>query len=217
MTTLVFDIETTNVDWDSFDEVTQERLLALTKTKEEVVQVKANLNLSPFTGSLTRLAMYDIERSRGVLYSVEDMSEPITNLSDNFLYKHRSEKEILEEFWEGVQSYDVFVTFNGYGFDVPFLLHRSVIQEVKPTHLFAHSKYLTRQGFPYHVDLLNEVTRYGAMSKRPPLQMVCNAYSIKIERKIPYQSVQNVIATTALYEKWKQYLAPASFLNATES
>jgi predicted PolB exonuclease-like 3'-5' exonuclease len=141
---------------------------------------------------------------------------------------------MLEDFWEGIKGYDVFVTFNGRSFDVPFLLHRSVVCGVQPSHLFAHSRYLTKQSLPYHVDLMDELTMYGAMSKRPSLHLLLQAYGIESKKgnvdgsqvaelfktekftEIAQHTVDDVLATAALYEKWKQYLAPTSFLNTIE-
>jgi 3'-5' exonuclease len=42
-----------------------------------------------------------------------------------------NERKILEEFWDIVKDYNIVVTHNGYGFDIPFLMIRSVINQVK--------------------------------------------------------------------------------------
>lgn len=46
-----------------------------------------------------------------------------------------SEKELLEKFWGlmNEQRPEKIVTYNGYGFDIPFLLVRSAVNNVKPT------------------------------------------------------------------------------------
>jgi len=41
------------------------------------------------------------------------------------------EKDILVRFWEIVKEYDFFVTHNGYGFDIPFIIVRSALNKVK--------------------------------------------------------------------------------------
>ena len=233
MATLVFDIETAPEPWDTFDDYTKRQLAKYAKTKEEVEEVQHKLGLSPLTGSIVSVAMYDVERKLGAVYFVGSGSgEQFTD--GDFTYKERTEKEILEDFWEGARSYDVFVTFNGRVFDVPFLLHRSVVHEVVPLCIFNQSRYLARQHLPYHVDLMDELTQYGAMSKRPSLHLLCRAYGIESRkgemdggqvaeffhakkfRDLALHNSADVIATTALYQKWKQYLAPSSFLNAIE-
>ena len=240
MATLIFDIETIAEPWESFDSITKKSLTRWisqsTHTKieyeKELEKMKQQLGFSPLTGSIVSLGMYDLERRLGAVYYVGNGSgEAYTE--DDFTFKERSEKELLEDFWEGALSYDIFVTFNGRAFDIPFLLHRSVVCGVRPTVDLLSSRYLTKQLLPYQVDLLDELTFYGAM-KRQSLHMYCRAYGIKSPkgegsgaevaelfrqkkfRNLAAYNARDVIATTALYEKWKQYLAPTSFLNAIE-
>ena len=240
MATLIFDIETLAESWESFDDITKKAMTRWitqsTNTKadyeRELEKVRSQLGFSPLTGSIVALGMYDLERKLGAVYFVANGTEESFTEGD-FTYKERTEKELLEDFWEGARSYDIFVTFNGRAFDVPFLLHRSVVHGVRPTVDLLSSRYLTRQSLPYQVDLLDELTFYGAM-KRQSLHMYCRAYGIespkgegggaevaelfrqKKYRNLAAYNARDVIATTALYEKWKQYLAPTSFLNAIE-
>ena len=241
MATLIFDIETTGKDWDSIPEATQ---YALTKwigqqpisdvEKDRLSEAaKEKLGLSPFTGEVISLAMYDLERKQGAVYFAADGS--VTDYNDgDWKYKVRTEKELLEDFWETARSYDAFVTFNGRTFDIPFLLHRSLINDVRPTKELTGQRFLNRQNPPYHIDLLDEFSFYGAMQRRPSLQLLCDAYTIPYEkvgmggedvteyfthkrfRDIAEKNAADVVATTALYEKWKTNLAPASFINAVE-
>lgn len=241
MATLIFDIETTGKNWDDIPVSTQ---YALTKwigqqpvsdaEKERLSEeAQEKLGLSPFTGEVISLALYDLERKQGVVYFVADDSV-LDYQEDGWKYKVRTEKEMLEDFWESARSYDVFVTFNGRSFDVPFLIHRSLILGVRPTVELTGQRYLSRQTSPYHVDLLDEFSFYGAMRRRPSLQLLCNSYGIayvkegmggedvteffalKKFRDIAEKNSADVVATTELYEKWKTNLAPASFINGVE-
>lgn len=241
MATLLFDIETAGKNWDDIPVSTQ---YALTKwigqqpvSDEEKDRLSAaaqeKLGLSPFTGEVVSLALYDLERRRGAVYFVADGSVTDYTVGD-WKYKVRTEKELLEDFWEGARSYDVFVTFNGRTFDVPFLIHRSLILGVRPTAELTGQRYVNRQTSPYHVDLLDEFSFYGAMSRRPSLQLLCDSYGIPYEkagvggediaelfasknfRDVAEKNAADVVATTKLYETWRRNLAPASFINATE-
>ncbi len=240
MATLVLDIKTISELWLDFDVETQKSLTSWitqsTSTKaeyeRELLKVKEHLAFSPLTGSVVALGMYDIDRKLGAVYFVGDGNgESYTD--GEFTFKERTEKELLEDFWEGARSYDVFVTFNGRAFDLPFLMHRSAILGVTPDTSLLKQRYLNRQVVPYHVDLLDELTFYGAM-KRQSLHMYCRAYGIespkgrvggaevaelfhaKKFRDLAAYNASDVVATTTLYQKWKQYLAPASFINAVE-
>lgn len=222
MSTLVFDIKTVGESWLDFDEVTKEELTnwitKQTRTKadheKELEEVKNKLKFSPLTGEIVALGMYDLERSLGAVYYTNDKVDRPPMVGE-FTYKLCTERELLEDFWEGVRSYDVFVTFNGRAFDLPFLIHRCAILGVRPDVSLLGQRYLNRQVLPYHVDLLDELTFYGTM-KRQSLHMYCRAYGIESPQGEDTLSVRDVIATTELYQKWKQYLAPASFINAIE-
>ena len=238
MATLVFDIETVGEPWEHFDEITKKALTRFISDKEEdgeraLLRVKDQLGFSPLTGFIVAIGMYDIERGLGAVYYVGDGSGD-TWVDGDFTYKERTEREMLEDFWDGARSYDTFVTFNGRAFDVPFLIHRSIAHELTPSVSLLGSRYVSRQTLPYHVDLQDEFTFYGAMQRRPSLHLLCRAYGIKspkgevdgyevaklfLEKKfrdLATYNARDVVATTTLYEKWKKHLAPASFLNTIE-
>ena len=238
MATLVFDIETIGFPWESFDITTQSSLTRwIDRTSateieknQRTSQLKEELGFSPLTGEIVALGVYDVERRLGAVYFQGNNDEAFSD--GDFTFKSRTEKEMLEDFWESACSYDVFVTFNGRSFDVPFILHRSIAQGVKPSIELARKRYLSQQTAPYHVDLQDELTFYGAMYKRPSMHMFCQAYGIespkgevngediaelfrkKKFRDIARYNARDVSATTELYEKWKRNLAPHTFLNA---
>lgn len=239
MATLVFDIETVGEPWEAFDEVTKKALTkyvssaSVQDSERETERIKSQLGFSPLTGFIVAIGMYDVERRLGAVYYVGDGDEAQW-VDGDFTYKERSEKVMLEEFWEGARSYDTFVTFNGRAFDIPFMVHRSLAQEVRPSVSLIQSRYLTRQTLPYHVDLQDELTFYGVMQRRPSLHLLCRAYGIESPKgevdgyevarlfqdkkfsDIATYNARDVIATAELYDKWKRLLAPPSFLNTIE-
>jgi hypothetical protein len=240
MGTLIVDIETHAPAWKDLPGVTRSALTGWIErgdfSPEEKQRkshaVQSKLALSPFTASIISLAVYDLERATGAVYYVAQEAAE-TEVYDGFTYKPRTETEILEEFWEGATSYDVFVTFNGRSFTLPFLYHRSMACRVRPTVDIAQQRYLTRQSVPYHVDLLEEFSFHGSMTHRPSLQLLCGAYRIENQsllggeeiaeayreqrfRTIAEKNAGDVQAITGLFEIWKTYLAPRSFLNALE-
>jgi hypothetical protein len=241
MATLIVDIETKAEQWKDLPGITRASLTrwidngdyteAEKQKKRE--NVKSRLAFSPFTASIISLAVYDVERKTGAVYFVSDTSDE-SFIVDNFTFKQRTEKEILEDFWEGATSYDIFVTFNGRSFALPFINHRSVMNEVKPTVDIARQRFITRQSLPYHVDLIDELSFYGGMAHRPSLQLLCGAYGIDNTsllggeeisdaftegrfRYIAEKNMGDVQAINGLYEKWVEYLAPRSFLNTIET
>lgn len=238
MATLVFDIETVGEDWNILDQTTKDVLTrwversAHTEAERDagLKDVREGLGFSPLTGMIVAIGLYDIERRQGVVYFQNDVTTSDIESGD-FILKVRTEKEMLEDFWEGAKSYDTFVTFNGRGFDVPFLNLRSAIQGIRPTQDLMEGRYLYQQKLAKHVDLQDQLTFYGAMQKKPSLHLFCRAFGIESPkadgiagddvaelfktnqfRTIAEYNAKDVIATTALYQKWLQYLAPMSFI-----
>lgn len=231
MKTLIFDIETVGERWEGLDDVTQSTLLRFVEHSGRSVEEKAaltadlqaGLGFSPLTGFVVAIGLYDLERQSGVVYFTGFGTEVDEKVGD-YVYKQRSEAAMLAEFWDGARHYDTFVTFNGRGFDVPFLLHRSVVNLVKPTKNLLEGRYPYQQKSCRHVDLQDELTFFGAMQRRPSLHLFCRAFGIespkgevsgddvaelfhgKKFRDIAHYNAKDVIATTALYKKWQEYL-----------
>ncbi len=242
MSTLVFDIETVGESWDTLDDTTRQTLTrwaertAKDSTEYAVLckDIQQGLGFSPLTGMIVAIGLYDLERAQGVVYYQGEESEDIDDGA--FILKSRSEREMLEDFWEGAKSYDTFVTFNGRGFDVPFLNLRSVVHSIRPTQDLMHGRYLYQQKNIRHVDLQDQMTFYGAMQRRPSLHLFCRAFGIESPKidgvagddvaelfrmkkfgDIARYNARDVVATTALYEKWLKFLAPQSFFEAFEN
>ena len=242
MSTLIIDIETVGERWDDVDEVTKR---VLTRWIDQSVltdedrahrrrDIEEGLGFSPLTGFIVALGVYDLERHKGTVYYA-DATATEDDVIGAFTYRPRSEAAMLEEFWDGAQHYETFVTFNGRAFDVPFMLHRSVACGVVPTVDLMRYRYLTQQNPPYHIDLQDQLTFYGAMSKRPSLHMFCRAYGIESPkasgvagddvaglfyagntRDIALYNAGDLLATALLYEKWRMYLAPPLFRTLPE-
>jgi hypothetical protein len=237
MRTLVFDIETVGESWNNLDETTQSvlsRWIDRTARSEEereaeMKDLREGLGFSPLTGEIVAIGLYDLEQKQGVVYYQGEGEKESED--GEFTLKPRSEEEMLEALWEGATSYDTFVTFNGRGFDVPFLNLRSAIHGIRPTRDLMDGRYFYQQKFIKHVDLQDQLTFYGAMFRRPSLHLFCRAFNIpspkaegvagddvaelfrmKQFRNIARYNARDVIATAALYEKWLRYLAPHSFV-----
>lgn len=182
--------------------------------------------LSPLTGQIVSLGMYDLERERGAVYYVGVGND---FLAGSFAYKIRSEDELLEDWWDGARDYDTFVTFNGRSFTIPFLYHRSAIKRRRPSVEIARERYPIKQTMPYHIDLFDELTFYQAMHPHPSLEDLCQAYGIFYRplgeseraeilltqnlRPLAESNAQKLLALKQLYEIWLTYFAPRTFLN----
>ncbi len=240
MATLIFDIETVGETWDDLDETTQSVLLRWAKrsarSREEFSalekDVKDGLGFSPLTGFVVAIGVYDLERQKGAVYFQGGGNKTEMVVGD-FTHKERNEAVMLAEFWEGARHYDTFVTFNGRGFDVPFLVHRSVALGVAPSRNLLEGRYPSQQRTCRHIDLQDEQTFYGAMTRRPSLHLFCRAYGIDspkgevsgdevadLYKQGQYQTIaeynqRDVLATTALYQRWREYTRYAELEDET--
>ncbi|MEM9336518.1 MAG: ribonuclease H-like domain-containing protein [Patescibacteria group bacterium] len=221
MATLVFDIATAGKRWSQLDVLSR---LALTK-RTDVKTAEDQLGLSPLTGEVISLGIYDVDRHQGMVY--------VTGGENGVAaYKVRKEKELLEDFWDGVRSYDVFVTFGGRRFDIPFVLHRSAVHRVAPSKEFRFGRSVEKQQMPYHVDLYDEFSRVGDFRMPLTLHLLAKAYGLESpdteelrgetvgeffrQKKfadLAHYTEQNVRVTRELYGLWLEYFAPASFKN----
>jgi len=240
--TLIFDIETVGENWDDLDDTTKAILARWidrstqsdTDREVQLKDLREGLGFSPLTGMIVAIGLYDLERKQGAVYYQSEREEQDIDVGE-FTLKSRSEKEMLEDFWEGAKAYNTFVTFNGRGFDVPFLNLRSAIHSIRPTQDLMDGRYLYQQKQARHVDLQDQMTFYGAMHRRPSLHLFCRAFGIespkaegvsgddvaelfhgKKFRDIALYNARDVVATTLLYKKWLAYLAPQNFLNTLD-
>ncbi len=189
MSTLIFDIETVGEDFDALDETTQDVLTRWIKKESEsgedyaaaLADMKNGLGFSPLTGQIVAIGIYDGEREKGAVYFQSSPKKKDESFEENGCkFEVMTEKEMLQKFWEVVEKYETFVTFNGRAFDVPFLMVRSAIHGIRPSKNLLANRYLNYQpGHARHVDLLDQLTFYGAMRKKGSLHLWCRAFGIE--------------------------------------
>lgn len=171
---VIFDIETVGVEFDALDPSTQDYLLKWAETDEERERVKESLSFYPLTGQIITIGMFNPDTDRGAVYfqAPDEMLLPFEE--EGIRYECGTERELLEKFWATVKAYDQFVTFNGRVFDCPFILVRSAVHKVRPTRDLMPNRYNGA-----HIDLLDQLTFYGASKRRFSLDMWCRTFAIK--------------------------------------
>lgn len=234
MATLIIDIETIGERFDDLDEVTQKMMtrwvhngsLSEEAKAIEIENIKNGLGFSPLTGQIVAIGMHDYENNKSAVYFQAPGQEHGHFEEDGVVYKQMTEAEMLEAFWHVCEKYDEFVTFNGRGFDAPYLVIRSAIHKLRPSKDLMSNRYVTSQKFgTRHYDLQDLFTFYGSMVKRPSLHMACRAFGItspKVEGvdgddvaelfksgkflDIARYNVRDIVATKELYAYWEQYM-----------
>jgi hypothetical protein len=138
MATLVFDIETTAQPLQNFDEAQQECLFCETEKIDDLVakdskrqEITRFMSMWPFTSQVVCIAMLNAETQRGQsLFIAEDFEEETDESAPVKFVPYADEFELLTAFWDVAKHYDNVVTFNGCGFDVPFIYLRSALLNV---------------------------------------------------------------------------------------
>lgn len=232
MSALVFDIETVGEDYNLLDETTQAMLTRWIEresgSEEEyehaLKDVKEGLGFSPLTGQIVAIGILDVERGKGAVY-YQAPGEHNDEFEDGgIIFKQKTESQMLASFWQVAEKFTTFVSFNGRCFDAPYLVVRSAVHHVKPSKNLLSNRYLSLQRGAQHIDLLDQLSFYGAMRRKGSLHLWCRAFGIESpkttgvtgddvaglfkEKKyvdIAKYNVGDLRATKALYEHWKEY------------
>jgi DNA polymerase elongation subunit (family B) len=242
MARLVFDIETSALPLENFDEARLEYLFREAERQPDDVakalkrsEIQQQFNLWPFTAQVVCIAMVNADTGRGqVLFQSDDFEEEGgggggggSGAGVEFA-PQMDESELLTAFWDVARRYDSIVTFNGRGFDVPFLYLRSALLNVP----ISRKDWL---GYRFqtepHCDLAEQFTFYNVSGKdgaarRFNLDFYCRAFGIpspKAEgitgrdvndllaegrhRDIAEYCLRDVKATAELYRIWKERLS----------
>lgn len=236
MAKLVFDIETSALPLENFDDVQQEYLFReAEKIADEPAretrraEIRQLFNLWPFTAQVVCIAMLNADTARGqVLFTAEDAGDEAGDGGTVEFVPCVDEAELLTAFWDVAKHYDEIVTFNGRGFDVPFLYLRSALCNVA----ISKKNWL---GYRYatepHCDLAEQFTFYGVSGREGAarkfnLDFYCKAFGIGSPkshgvtgldvndllaagkfREIAEYCLRDVKATVQLYQIWKERLA----------
>ncbi len=236
MAKLIFDIETSALPLQNFDEAQREYLFrdvekiadaaAREVRRAEIVQ---QFNLWPFTAQVVCLAMLNVETARGqVLFLADDFVEDTAEAPAVKFLPCAEEGELLGNFWEVARKYDHIITFNGRGFDVPFIYLRSALLNIPITRRdWLGYRFQTEP----HCDLAEQLTFYGVSgregaARRFNLDFYCKAFGIDSpkshgvtgldisrllaegrHRDIAEYCLRDVEATLRLYQVWKERLA----------
>lgn len=235
MATLIFDIETIGEDWGALDETTRDVLTRWIKRDAEseegyqamLTDVKEGLGFSPLTGEIVAIGVLDGEKDKGAVYFQSPGDTKGVFEEDGYKHDPLSEQEMLQKFWDIVAKYDTFVTFNGRGFDVPFLMVRSAIHGIRPSKNLMANRYLNYQpGNARHIDLLDQLSFYGALRRKGSLHLWTRAFGIESPKAqgvsgddvaalfkekrfedIARYNARDLKATLALYRKYEEFLS----------
>jgi DNA polymerase elongation subunit (family B) len=220
---------------DHFDDTQQEYLFRDAEKLPELeradrrAEIQRLFNLWPLTAQVVCIAMLNAETCRGqILFIAEDFEPDEGEAGPVEFVPCADEPELLTAFWDVARHYDSIVTFNGRGFDVPFIYLRSALLNVP----ISRKDWL---GYRFqtepHCDLAEQLTFYGVSgrdgaARKFNLDFYCKAFGIespkshgvtgmdvnqlmveKRFREIAEYCLRDVHATVLLYQIWKDRLA----------
>ncbi|MCE1189994.1 MAG: ribonuclease H-like domain-containing protein [Ignavibacteria bacterium] len=226
MNRVVVDIETAHIDFEELSESQQEYLLREAEKIEDqdLKQLKIEesirmMSLYPFTAKVVVLGMYSVEKQSAFVW-YESEPEEEKWVSEGNTFKGLPEKELLQKFWDYTDKIDQLITFNGRGFDIPFLMLRSALLGIRPRKNFLGNRYDNSR----HIDLLEQLSYYKT-TKVFNLDFYCHAFGIEspkskgvtgMEVQALYEAgrikevasycARDIFATYQLYSKWEQLL-----------
>ncbi len=165
MRAVIFDVETTHNSalFDLALEAARSRAERRGEVDVDEETVRAEMSLSPVFGRIVAAGLLDV-----------DFDEPV-------VLAHDDERELLQAFWHHVQGYDLYVTWNGLSFDLPWLTVRSLIQGVRPTVRISTARF-RHPGESNHLDLFALLTDWrGNRSKHLKLDLSTVARALGVE------------------------------------
>jgi DNA polymerase elongation subunit (family B) len=235
MAKLVFDIETSALPLEQFDEAQQEylfreceRLADESLRSARRTEITNQCNLWPFTAQVVCIAMLNADTERGKVLFISSQPSQLHETEGVEFVACQDETTLLRAFWDVARHYDTIATFNGRGFDVPFIYLRSALLNVP----ISRKDWL---GYRYqtdpHCDLAEQLTFYGVSgrdgaARRFNLDFYCKAFGIESpkshgvsgrdintllaegrQREIAEYCLRDVKATVQLYQIWRDRLA----------
>ena len=225
MATVVLDIETAGHSWDSLDDA-QKTYLAKERAHRRGARTAPGDAL-PLAADRKDHRHRDAESRHGPrAHLVRERPTGAleeTSADGRFKFVGDAEPAILAEFWKAMRRFQRFVTFNGRGFDGPFLMLRSAVLGIPPTRNLVGYRYALRP----HTDLLEAITFFGA-SRKWNLDFACKAFGVESPkehgmdgfsvgpfyragriREIAEYCRRDVEATAGLFRKLEKTLLPA--------
>ena len=172
--TLVFDIET--VPAHDLRQLPATIVKSLTEHAERRdMDQAAVMGLSPWFGKVVTLAfgegLSDPDDQDVTVLAVPNQDDDLGPDTPSWVHPV-SERELLQSFWSLASLADVVVSFNGRGFDIPFLVGRSLVHGIDARVDLLSQRFSLKP----HLDLLDLVSQRG----RGPanLDVVCWALGI---------------------------------------
>jgi DNA polymerase elongation subunit (family B) len=224
VTTIAFDIEVAGFPWEEVDEITRGYLLNRARTDEERDAVPERTALCPGLGKVIAIGLWNVEVDRGLMLlegepEAQHEWERVPH-SDVF---RGGEADLLRKFWEVVgRKRPQLVSYNGRGYDGPFLMIRSAQLGIAPSVQMVPNRYDLSQ----HCDLQDVLGFHGTRRENYSLDYWCRRFDVESPKgsidgsqigrvyrqgrieEIGEYCLRDVRATAQLYRKLRETMLP---------
>lgn len=179
---IALDLETVGEEWTELDESVRKYLVGRQtrklvhdpgSTAAPEVLARENLALSPGTGRIIVIGMVNvISDQSAILY--EGSGGWVDTAPGATRVFRGSEREMLTQFWQLLDSFGRCVTYNGRAFDLPYLYIRSALLGLRPSRQLLANRYSINA----HCDLAEVLTFFGAAQERMSLDFWCRRFGL---------------------------------------
>ena len=176
MASVVFDIETVGIEWETLDDAQRTYLAKELPNGRGAAEASGDplaLAAHRDASSCSRWSIPTAAAAR-VWYEKNDGRVEEKSSDGLFTFVGDTEPMFLAEFWKAIARFHRFVTFNGRSFDGPFLMLRSAALGIPVSKNLVGYRYALKP----HTDLLDVISFFGA-ARKWNLDFACKAFGIE--------------------------------------
>jgi DNA polymerase elongation subunit (family B) len=203
--------------------VQHEYLLRGAQSDEDKERKRSEMALAPFTGMIVCVGFIHLRRNEQGVFDVvkkvclmrdaDNAEEIVKEDTADIVVVRTSEARMLQHFWTYLQQQQEqsrlhFVTFNGRGFDMPFLMLRSAALRVRPSvNLMSGTRFNYRDN---HTDLLDELTFFAPQQNGATRRFNLDFYTKSFGISSPKSEGVDGSKVAKMYEA-REYVAIAEY------
>lgn len=179
---LAFDIEVAGFEWEEIDKETRGYLQLRATEAEEAgrswhspEELKDKTGLILGLGKIVAIGLWKLQEDSGaILLEGKGGWGNFERLPNSKAFRG-SEAELLKEFWKLAKGAERVVSYNGRGYDGPWLSLRSAMLGIEPSQMLVGYRYSVQS----HCDLQDILSFQGAYRENYSLEYWCRRFGIE--------------------------------------
>jgi len=179
---IAFDIEVAGLEWEEVDKETRGYLQLRAAEAEEAgrpwhppEELKERTGLILGLGKIVAIGLWKVNEENGaILLEGSGGWGSFERLPSSKAFRG-SEADLLREFWKVAKTSDRLVSYNGRGYDGPWLSVRSTMLGIEPSQMLVGYRYSVQS----HCDLQDVFTFQGGYREAYTLEYWCRRFGIE--------------------------------------